>query len=72
MVDFHFVMKLKLAFPPLFAKTTRRMLFLVPCDATAVKGTPNAVIETFRNALLLSSSVKTDNTELGWAPDFSG
>jgi len=57
-------MKLKLIFPPPFATTTRRILFLVPRDATAVKGTADAVVKKFCGAPWLSSSIKTDSIEL--------
>ena len=67
-VGFHFVMKLKLIFLPPFAKTTRRIIFLVPRDATTVKGTAGVVVEKFRDVPLLSSSFKTDSIEL-WTED---
>jgi hypothetical protein len=61
-------MKLKLIFPPPFATTTHRILFLVPRDATTVKGTADAVVKKFCGAPWLSSPIQTDNIEL-WTED---
>ena len=61
-------MKLKLISPPPFATTTRRILFLIPRDATTAKGTADAVVKSFCDSPWLSSSIKTYNIEL-WTED---